>query len=53
VCSGDQAPTSNDDVIDLDGELLAWMQRHRTWGIALRPDRFVAAAQGSGLGVPR
>jgi 3-(3-hydroxy-phenyl)propionate hydroxylase len=53
VCSGDQAPTSSDDVIDLDGELLAWMQAHRTRAIALRPDRFVAAAEGTGIGVPQ
>jgi 3-(3-hydroxy-phenyl)propionate hydroxylase len=52
VCSGDQVPTSDADVIDLDGVLLAWMRKHRTRAIALRPDRFVAAAEGSGLGVP-
>jgi 3-(3-hydroxy-phenyl)propionate hydroxylase len=52
VCSGDQSPTSDEDVIDLDGVLLAWMRAHRTQAVALRPDRFVAAAQGSGLGVP-
>ena len=37
---------------DLDGTLLAWMRQHRAPVIAVRPDRFVAAAQGSGLAVP-
>ena len=40
------------DIIDLKGTLLGWMRKHRTRAVALRPDRFVAAAQGSGLGVP-
>jgi 3-(3-hydroxy-phenyl)propionate hydroxylase len=53
VCSGAQEPTSDTDVIDLDGLLLAWMKQYRTQAIAVRPDRFVAAAQGSGLGVPQ
>ena len=52
VCAGNQEPTSDTDLIDLDGELLAWMQKYKTRAIAVRPDRFVAAAHGSGLGVP-
>ncbi|WP_421956395.1 bifunctional 3-(3-hydroxy-phenyl)propionate/3-hydroxycinnamic acid hydroxylase [Polaromonas sp.] len=52
VRSGKVAAVSDTDVIDLDGTLLAWMRKQGTQAIALRPDRFVAAAQGSGLDVP-
>lgn len=47
-----QGSEAESDIIDLKGTLLAWMRKHRTRAVALRPDRFVAAAQGSGLGVP-
>ncbi len=40
------------DVIDIDGTLLVWMRRHCTTVIAVRPDRFVAAAQSYSLSVP-
>ncbi len=52
VLSAEQQGHGSDDVVDLDGTLLAWMRRYGTRLIALRPDRFVAAAQGSGLDVP-
>ena len=52
VLSPEQQGHGSDDVVDLDGTLLAWMRRYGTRLIALRPDRFVAAAQGSGLDVP-
>jgi 3-(3-hydroxy-phenyl)propionate hydroxylase len=39
-------------VIDIDGTLLDWMRQYYTTVIALRPDRFVAAAQGYSLSVP-
>jgi 3-(3-hydroxy-phenyl)propionate hydroxylase len=52
VCAPHQPSQSQDDVIDIDGTLLGWMRRHHTTVIAVRPDRFVAAAQGYGLSVP-
>ena len=52
VRSGFDAVQADSDLFDLDGSLVAWMRKHRTRAIALRPDRFVAAAQGSGLAVP-
>lgn len=45
--------SNSNDIIDLSGTLLAWLRLHHTKAIALRPDRFVAAAEGTGLGVPR
>jgi 3-(3-hydroxy-phenyl)propionate hydroxylase len=52
VLSPEQQGHGSDDVVDLDGTLLAWMRRYGTQVLAVRPDRFVAAAQGSGLAVP-
>jgi 3-(3-hydroxy-phenyl)propionate hydroxylase len=52
VRAPDQPSLSEDDVIDIDGTLLGWMRRYRTTVIAVRPDRFVAAAQGYALSVP-
>ena len=43
---------SAEDIVDLDGTLIAWMQRHNAKVIAVRPDRFVAAADSTGLMVP-
>ncbi len=52
VLAADQRGHGPDDIIDMNGTLLAWLRRYGTRAIALRPDRFVAAAQGSGLAVP-
>lgn len=52
VLSPEQQGHGSDDVVDLHGALLAWMRRFGTKVVAVRPDRFVAAAQGSGLAVP-
>ena len=40
------------DIIDLDGGLLQWMRDAGARVVALRPDRFVAAADIHGLAVP-
>jgi 3-(3-hydroxy-phenyl)propionate hydroxylase len=48
----DQPSLSEDDVIDIDGSLLSWMRQYQSTAIAVRPDRFVAAAQGYSLSVP-
>lgn len=41
-----------DDVIDHTGVLTHWMQRHRAGVVVVRPDRFVAATDTTGLDVP-
>lgn len=46
---GSEAP---DDIIDIGEVLIGWMREHGARAIALRPDRFVAAADTSGLSVP-
>ena len=40
------------ELVDLEGVLLPWMQRYGARVIALRPDRFVAADDVHGLAVP-
>jgi 3-(3-hydroxy-phenyl)propionate hydroxylase len=52
VRSADRASEAETDLVDLEGGLIAWMRAHRTNAIALRPDRFVAADQRSGLRPP-
>ncbi|MFB7917100.1 bifunctional 3-(3-hydroxy-phenyl)propionate/3-hydroxycinnamic acid hydroxylase [Streptomyces sp. NPDC056061] len=41
-----------DELVDLDGVLGPWLRRYGVRAVALRPDRFVAAADTSGLAVP-
>lgn len=41
------------DVIDLDGTLLGWMRKFGAKVVAVRPDRFVAAADTSGIAPPQ
>lgn len=48
---GDQG-SGGQDVIDLEGTLLAWMRDAEVRVLALRPDRFVAACDRHGLAVP-
>jgi 3-(3-hydroxy-phenyl)propionate hydroxylase len=38
--------------VDLDGTLLEWLRRFGARAVAVRPDKFVAAADASGLAVP-
>jgi len=49
VDAGSEAST---DLIDIDGSLLDWMHRHDARVIAVRPDKFVAAADSSGIAAP-
>lgn len=51
VREGSHAASSEGDLFDLEGALLRWMRARNTKCIALRPDRFVAAADGA-LDVP-
>ncbi|MGY1813980.1 bifunctional 3-(3-hydroxy-phenyl)propionate/3-hydroxycinnamic acid hydroxylase [Blastococcus sp. SYSU D00820] len=41
-----------DELVDLDEVLLPWLRRHGARAVAVRPDKFVAAADVSGLAVP-
>ncbi|RFS84252.1 bifunctional 3-(3-hydroxy-phenyl)propionate/3-hydroxycinnamic acid hydroxylase [Actinomadura spongiicola] len=41
-----------DDLVDLDEVLLPWLARYGVRAVAVRPDRFVAAADVSGLAAP-
>ncbi|MFI6520695.1 bifunctional 3-(3-hydroxy-phenyl)propionate/3-hydroxycinnamic acid hydroxylase [Spirillospora sp. NPDC050679] len=41
-----------DELVDLQGVLLPWLARYNARAVAVRPDRFVAAADVSGLAVP-
>ncbi|MGW5354450.1 bifunctional 3-(3-hydroxy-phenyl)propionate/3-hydroxycinnamic acid hydroxylase [Streptomyces sp. NPDC004031] len=40
------------DLVDLDDVLLPWLARYGVRAVAVRPDRFVAAADPGGLAVP-
>ena len=52
VIAPEQQGKGADDIVDLDGALLAWMRRYGAKAVAVRPDRFVAAADASGLALP-
>jgi 3-(3-hydroxy-phenyl)propionate hydroxylase len=52
VRSSAEATQRPDDIVDLDGHLLDWMRSHGARAIAVRPDKFVAASDAFGLGVP-
>ncbi|MGD9798640.1 MAG: monooxygenase, partial [Acidimicrobiia bacterium] len=41
-----------DELVDLDRVLLPWLRRYGVRAVAVRPDKFVAAADVSGLAVP-
>jgi len=40
------------DLVDLEGALLPWFDRYGAQVVAVRPDKFIAAADKSGLAVP-
>ena len=40
------------DLIDLDEVLLPWLERYGVQAVAVRPDKFIAAADKTGLAVP-
>jgi 3-(3-hydroxy-phenyl)propionate hydroxylase len=52
ILSPDQESHDDGDLIDIGGHLLAWMRQYGARVVAVRPDRFVAAADSSGLDVP-
>ncbi|SFL61322.1 bifunctional 3-(3-hydroxy-phenyl)propionate/3-hydroxycinnamic acid hydroxylase [Geodermatophilus ruber] len=44
--------TGPEEIVDIDGVVGGWLRAHGARVVALRPDRFVAAADVSGLAVP-
>lgn len=52
VLQPDQQGKGSADIVDLQGTLLAWMRHYGARVVALRPDRFVAAADPGGLALP-
>ncbi|WP_300681468.1 bifunctional 3-(3-hydroxy-phenyl)propionate/3-hydroxycinnamic acid hydroxylase [Nocardioides sp.] len=52
VRAADQTTQGPDEIVDIDGTLIAWLRGHRARVVAVRPDRFVAAADATGLAVP-
>lgn len=52
VRSPDQRTEGPDEIIDIDGTLLAWLRERGARVVAVRPDRFVAAADSTGLALP-
>jgi 3-(3-hydroxy-phenyl)propionate hydroxylase len=41
-----------DEIVDLDEDLLPWFARYGVQAVAVRPDKFIAAADKTGLAVP-
>ncbi|MEZ5115062.1 MAG: bifunctional 3-(3-hydroxy-phenyl)propionate/3-hydroxycinnamic acid hydroxylase [Candidatus Nanopelagicales bacterium] len=52
VRAGFSTTNGRDDVIDATGVLTSWMGRFRARVLVVRPDRFVAATDATGLDVP-
>jgi 3-(3-hydroxy-phenyl)propionate hydroxylase len=52
IRSADRCAEAETDLIDLEGALLTWMRAHNCKAMALRPDRFVVAAEATGLRIP-
>lgn len=52
VRAQDSYTQGSDEIVDLDAVLQPWMRRYGARVIAVRPDKFVCAADTSGLGVP-
>lgn len=48
----DQGTETADEFVDLYGAVLGWMREYGARIVALRPDRFVAAADTSGIAAP-
>jgi 3-(3-hydroxy-phenyl)propionate hydroxylase len=52
IWTPDQKGRGTHDVIDISGTLTQWLRGYGAKAVALRPDRFVATADTSGLAVP-
>jgi 3-(3-hydroxy-phenyl)propionate hydroxylase len=53
ILTPDKASHNDNDLIDIDGGFLEWMQRYGARVVAVRPDHFVAATDADGLDIPR
>jgi 3-(3-hydroxy-phenyl)propionate hydroxylase len=53
ILTPDKASHNDNDLIDIDGGFLEWMQRYGARVVVVRPDHFVAATDADGLDVPR
>ena len=52
VRPADGSTSGPDEIVDIDGTLIAWLREHGARVVAVRPDRFVAAADTTGLALP-
>ena len=52
VRAADQGTSTLDEIVDIDGTFIDWLRERGARVVAVRPDRFVAAADTTGLGVP-
>ncbi len=52
VRAADEGTEGPDEIVDIDGTLLGWLRERGARVVAVRPDRFVAAADPTGLAVP-
>jgi 3-(3-hydroxy-phenyl)propionate hydroxylase len=51
--SSHSAPENDADIVDFQDVLAPWFHKHSARVLVLRPDRFVAATDVSGLGLPK
>ena len=47
-----QSTDTTEEIVDIHEQVIRWMRKFGVQVIAVRPDRFVAAADTSGLAVP-
>jgi 3-(3-hydroxy-phenyl)propionate hydroxylase len=52
VRTADQGTEAADEIVDIDGGLVAWLRERGARVVVVRPDRFVAAADTTGLALP-
>ena len=50
--AGQGHPKSDDEYVDYKDELCTWMRKFGVQVVVLRPDRFIAATDNSGLNLP-
>jgi 3-(3-hydroxy-phenyl)propionate hydroxylase len=50
--SADAMPEGDDDIVDFENVLAPWFHKHSARVLVIRPDRFVAATDSTGLQLP-
>jgi 3-(3-hydroxy-phenyl)propionate hydroxylase len=50
--SSQARPEGDDDIVDFEEVLAPWFTRHGARVVVVRPDRFVAATDATGLQIP-